>query len=446
MASISNDPNGRRRIQFVAPDKARKSIRLGKVSKRDAESIKFRVEQLLASKITGNAVDSDTAQWVAALPTPLAAKLAKAGLTARPEDKAEATLGPFLTDYVDRRTDVKPATKEVWSQVTRNLLEHFGEDRDLATITEGDAENFKLYLIGEKLASTTVHKRLGFARQFLGMARKHRLIDTNPFAEVKSQAAIQPDRQHFVGREEIEHLLTVCNPTWRLIVGLARFGGLHCPSEVLSLKWEGVNWATGRIVVESPKTEHHPGKGSRVIPLFPELRPILEEAFELADTGAEYVVGGGYRQAALTSSGWRNCNLRTQFERLVKRAGLSPWPRLFHALRASRETELAQDHPLHVVTSWLGNSPRIALKHYLQVTDADFERASQGGAESGARAAHFQAQHAHAGSRQKTQESGATPGERAAFATSCDTQLVATKALNGEDRIRTCGGVAPSRI
>ena len=60
-------------------------------------------------------------------------------------------------------------------------------------------------------------------------------------------------------------------------------------------------------------------------------------------------------------------------------AGLEPWPKLFHNLRSSRETELTQGHPIQVVTAWLGNTPRIALKHYLQVTDADFEKAIKGG-------------------------------------------------------------------
>jgi len=165
------------------------------------------------------------------------------------------------------------------------------------------------------------------------MARKRKLIDSNPFAEVTAKATARQDRQYFVTREETEQLLTVCNPAWRLIVALARYGGLRCPSEVLSLRWSGIDWDAGRIVVESPKTAHHPGKGCRVIPLFPELRPILVEAFELAPEGAEYVVGGDYRQSALTPSGWRNCNLRTHFERLVKRAGLKPWLRLFHNLR-----------------------------------------------------------------------------------------------------------------
>ena len=176
-------------------------------------------------------------------------------------------------------------------------------------------------------------------------------------------------------------------------MALCRYGGLRCPSEVLSLRWQDVNWETERIVVQSPKTAHHPGKGNRVIPFFAELKPILTEAFHLALDGTEYVVDGDYRKAANTPSGWRNCNLRTQFERLLKRAGLKPWPKLFHAMRASRETELAKTYPIHVFTSWLGNTPRIAMKHYLQVTDDDFERASQSGAESGALVAQNAAQH-----------------------------------------------------
>ena len=181
-----------------------------------------------------------------------------------------------------------------------------------------------------------------------------------------------------------------------------------CPSEVLSLRWEGIDWQHNRIVVESPKTEHHPGRDRRVIPLFPELRPILEEADELAPVGAVYVVGGGYRKAALSKDGWKNCNLRTQFQRILKRAGVPSWPKPFQNLRASRETELAREFPLHVVTEWLGNTPQIALKHYLRVTDEDFAEATQaapeGGAKSGAQVAQNAAQQAHAPNRTDWQE------------------------------------------
>ena len=55
---------------------------------------------------------------------------------------------------------------------------------------------------------------------------------------------------------------------------------------------------------------------------------------------------------------------------------MSAWPRLFHNLRASRETELVREHPIHVVCAWIGNSFEVAKRHSLQVTDADFEKAT----------------------------------------------------------------------
>ena len=55
---------------------------------------------------------------------------------------------------------------------------------------------------------------------------------------------------------------------------------------------------------------------------------------------------------------------------------ISFWPRLFHAMRASRQTELQREFPLHVVCSWLGNSPRIAQQSYLLVTEDDFSKAA----------------------------------------------------------------------
>ena len=62
MASIAQDGGGRRRIQFVAKDGKRRAIRLGKVSQRQAEAVKVKVEQLNVASITGHAVDEETAR------------------------------------------------------------------------------------------------------------------------------------------------------------------------------------------------------------------------------------------------------------------------------------------------------------------------------------------------------------------------------------------------
>jgi len=377
MASISTTPNGRRLIQFSGADGKRRTIRLGKMPMNFAERVRLRVEHLAAAAMTGAAVDPDTAQWLAGRDNVLAEKLAKVGLIPSREKAGKSTLQEFIKRYIASRTDVKPATKEVWRQGELGLVNFFGAARSLEAITAGDADGYKLQLIADKLASMTIRKRLQFAKTVFRSAVRHRLIASNPFADVSIKVGM-PDRRQFITKEETAKILAVCSPDWRTIIALARFGGLRCPSEVLSLRWQDVDWETGRIMVRSPKTEHHPGKGTRQIPMFPELKPLLEEAFELAPEGAEYVVGGRYREACQGPAGWRNVNLRTQFERILARAGLVAWPRLFHNLRSSRQTELTEDFPSHVVCAWLGNSEEIAREHYLQVTDEHFDRAKVG--------------------------------------------------------------------
>ena len=71
------------------------------------------------------------------------------------------------------------------------------------------------------------------------------------------------------------------------------------------------------MTVHSPKTEHHEGKATRVIPLFPELRKCLEEVFDAAAPGTRYVITK-YRDS--------NANLRTQFERIIRRRVWSRGP------------------------------------------------------------------------------------------------------------------------
>ncbi|MFN6401837.1 MAG: hypothetical protein ACK449_18260 [Planctomycetota bacterium] len=63
-----------------------------------------------------------------------------------------------------------------------------------------------------------------------------------------------------------------------------------------------------------------------------------------------------FQAAANTAMGWKNSNLRTEITRLLRIAGVSGWPRLFHVMRASRKNQLQREFPLNVVCSWLGNS------------------------------------------------------------------------------------------
>ncbi len=376
MASLSLDrKTGRRTIQFIGMDGKRRSIRLGKVSKPHAVKVKTHVEELAAAARTGHCFSDETARWLKLIGQQLADRLAEVGLIATRE---VATLDAFIGGYVGKRPNVKGSTKLVWGHTRRCLVEFFGADKRLRDVTPGEADDWREWLIeNEKLSAATVERRCGIAKQFFKSAVRRRLLTENPFADLKSGCQVNDARAHFISRETAAKILEACpDVQWRLLFALSRFGGLRCPSEHLALRWGDIDWERQRITVHSPKTEHHRGKGQRIIPLFNELRPYLDGAFEAAEPGTEFVITR-YRDDT--------ANLRTQLLRIIERAGVKPWPKLFQNLRASCATELAKTHPAHVAAAWLGHTPRVAQRHYWQTTDADFDTALETQPESGAK-------------------------------------------------------------
>lgn len=371
MASIARDKNGRKRVLFVAEDGSRKTIRLGKASMKQALAFKVKIENVIAGRFSG--IDEETARWVSDLPDDVYSKLVAVGLVDGRTPQAGMTLDAFLSEYISGRVDVKPSTRTVFERTRNHLLAHFGGDKPLHAITEGDADAWRLYLVGQGLAPNTINRTCGVARQFFRAARRRKLIRKNPFAELKTTVTGNKAREYFISRQEAQTILDRCpDIEWKLIFVLARYGGLRTPSETLLLRWQDINWERDRMTVRSPKTEHHAGGESRIVPIFPELRPYLMQAFDEAEPGAEFVITR-YRK--------RSVNLRSQLLRILAKAGVKPWPKLFQNLRASRETELCETFPLHVVVSWLGNTARIAAKHYLQTTEEHFKRAAQNAAQ-----------------------------------------------------------------
>jgi hypothetical protein len=72
-------------------------------------------------------------------------------------------------------------------------------------------------------------------------------------------------------------------------------------------------------------------------------------------------------------------NLGTTLRKIIRRAGVEPWPKSFQNCRSSRQTDLEQKYPTYVVCAWLGNTPTIAHKHYLTVTDEHLATAAATG-------------------------------------------------------------------
>jgi integrase len=375
MATLITRKTGKRKglrlIQFVDGERKVRTINIGRLPKHDAKTILDKVESLASASISKTSWDRATAEWVGDLSTVLYERLAKVGLVPRRAPANETALEAWLKLYFAERQDVKGSTKIAWGQTRRCLLAYFGAGRPLSSITPGDTDNWRIWLAKhEKLADNTIRRRCGIARQFFRAAFRAKLITENPFAGLRNIGVkANRSRDYFISRDEAQRVLDACpDAEWRLLFALSRYGGLRCPSEHLALRWDDVDWERDRMIVRAPKTEHHQGKESRVIPIFPELRPYLEDALEVAERGAEFVIMR-YRD--------NNANLRTQLNRIIGKAKLDPWPKLFQNLRSTRETELIRVHPVHVVCEWLGNTPEVALRHYLQVTDDDFEQAQR---------------------------------------------------------------------
>jgi len=366
-------------IRYVNQDGKRVSFYPGVMPKRDADAIKRHLERLLASMKSRTALPDETAFWLAGCGDVMRQKLYSHDLISKPNGESPAiTLQAFTENYIQNKSDVKPATKTVWNRCQRLLANYFTAARPIDSITLGDAKDFRQWMLregsrkttGESLKENTVRKMCSVASQFFADAVDRGLISKNPFSHKDIPRTVREHRSRdfFITREMAEKVLTACpDAEWRLLFALSRFGGLRCPSEHLSLQWKHMDWSSGRMTVVSPKTEHHEGKEQRLIPLFPELLPYLREAHEKASDKTGNVITR-YRST--------EANLRTQFRRIIEKAGLTPWPKIFHNLRASRETELAGEYPIQVVCAWIGNSPTIAAKHYLTVTDADFQKAS----------------------------------------------------------------------
>ncbi|WP_407699851.1 tyrosine-type recombinase/integrase [Stieleria sedimenti] len=254
-------------------------------------------------------------------------------------------------------------TARNYRQGAKSFTDHFGYDRPLSSITKADFAAWHRWMSKTKgLAEATANKRAKMVRTLLKEAVHAQIIAENPGTGHKIGGEVNPDRQFYVTAEATKSILSQCDSEWALIIGLCRYAGLRCPSEIQALTWSDVQWDENRLRIDSPKT------GLRFCPIFEPLRPLFNAAWDrTGDEPAIHVVSR-YRD--------RETNLRTQCHRIIEAAGLVPWQKCFVNLRASCRTDLEEQFPAHVVNGWLGQSSRIAERHYLQTTDAHWERAA----------------------------------------------------------------------
>jgi integrase len=252
-------------------------------------------------------------------------------------------------------------------------LSHFSSKTPIDEIHEADAQDYRDMLMlpkddGAGLVASSANNVCAIAHRLYKLAIAKRWIAVSPFAGLPKGGG-RGNNVEVSLAHSLAVLAELTDTQERLLFGLSRWGGLRCPSEPLCLRWGDIDWDRERFTVTAPKTERHPGHERRVVPIFPELMPLFEARFNEAEPGEEWVLpfmrgrdGAGFSYIV---------------KQAIRRAGLEPWPRLWHSMRATRETELAAKHPLHVAATWIGNSTVVAMKHYLSVSEHDFTAAQK---------------------------------------------------------------------
>lgn len=367
MVSLTRRKRGSRsgwRISFRIDRRLKEICLRGDVTKLQARTIAGHIGQFLSARSVNLSPPADTVAWASGTKGMLRKRLISLGFL-HVDQQSFATpslLSDHLTAYIDARKDMKPATKFHYNRTKALLNEYLGPKMPLSAITTADGDRWKSSLLARPMAPATVAKHIKRAKTMLSSAVRDKLLADNPFQGVTAGRETNPHRQAYIDRQKAADILAACPDTqWKLIFGLARYCGLRCPSEILGLTWSDIDWAQSKIRIDSPKT------GLRQCPLFAEIRPILTDAREIAADGETYIIAR-YQHST---------NLGTQLRRILKRAGIAAWPKLYNNLRASCRTDLQEHYPDHVIDAWLGHSAKTAAAHYLQVTPDHWTRAAQ---------------------------------------------------------------------
>ena len=368
MSTLFKDKKGLVMIQFHANDGKVRTIRLGRPPMRHAEMIKIRVEELISAQFSGCPIDSSTAAWISKLEPKLAKKLQAVGLIDAP---MRSTLGDFLDQIIEeKRAHSKPASIKKLRQAADSLIGFFGRNKPLHKIAPSEAVAWEATMRKppKPLSEATIRTRCGNAKTMLHIAVQRKMVPDNPFQTLRS-GTMASDYRRYVEPDEIAKVIAALpNAQYKLLFGLARYGGLRTPSETNLLKPEDVDFKTMKLRVRSPKTEHHAGKGERYMPILPELLPLLEARLaEMTDDNI-YLI-------RITGNG---C-ITLAFNKACKAAGVEPWKKPFQILRSSCEQELGmKGFPEYVTAAWLGHSTLVARKHYTNNVPPElYDRASR---------------------------------------------------------------------
>jgi integrase len=210
------------------------------------------------------------------------------------------------------RANRRPRSVERHEMAYRALKPFFA-GKSVEDITPLIIERYKDHRKMQKRSDVTINRELAFLKNLFTQAITWGKATTNPVKQVR---LFREDnaRTRFLTEEEEARLLAHCNPQLKPLVMTALHTGFR-KSELLSLRWENIDFRNRLIKVDAAYTKTYEARG---VPMTETLTATLK-SLKMSTVGDSTTAVFGYRQMTKT------------FARAVKRAGLVDFT--FHDLR-----------------------------------------------------------------------------------------------------------------
>jgi len=201
----------------------------------------------------------------------------------------------------------------------------------LDEITSESAADFAAHCRSRGFEVSTINASLRVLRRVLGLAQEWGLLQSVP--RLKKLPGEKHRERVVTAEEELKYLAAASEPLASVGVVLADTG--LRPSECFSLRWEHINFLSGRhgsLFIPHGKTE----AARRTLPLTPRVRAILEARFNRAGLPRE----GWVWPAATRSGHLESTSLEKQHSRALALSGVRPF--VLYSLRHTFLTRLGE--------------------------------------------------------------------------------------------------------
>lgn len=345
MSSLTHERGARHGYRLrVYTANGRRSIWLGDLSKADAVASQRHIDEVLAAQTAGLPIPRQTQRWLQTLSISLCSKVL-------PLLGSAKTVVSMIDQFIDMKSKrVEAATISSIETSLSHLRDHCA-----SMLVQGVERHHLDSIVSElTVADSTKGKIAKDWRAFFSWCIANNAATHNPADHLST--SVPAAKKNFIERTTIDRVIAATDdPHFAAVLALSRYGGLRIPSEVYPLTPTDIG--TDRLRVTDTKRSC-----VRDIPLFPELSPHIDAVRSLHESSV----------CRLSPSG-----ITSRLLRLLAKTDITPWPKPWHAMRASRETELIRDFGITTACTWIGNSPAVAAKHYAQVSPDDWRRATQ---------------------------------------------------------------------